>query len=159
MRGLILKTIDFFYPPFRLFLPRQTFRYAACGGFNTLLDIFLFFISYNFIFHKDIFQVASFAFKPHIAAFIVAFSVTFPLGFYFSRYVVFTESTIRGRVQLFRYFLLVMVCLCLNYFFLRLFVEHLHFYPTVAKIVTTGIVVTFSFLSQKHFTFKAASPR
>jgi putative flippase GtrA len=30
-----------------------------------------------------------------------------------------------------------------------------HIYPTVAKILTTFIVVAFSFLTQKHFTFKA----
>jgi putative flippase GtrA len=154
MRGLILKTIDFFYPPFRLFMPLQTFRYAACGGFNTLLDIFLFFVSYNFVFEKQVVEISFFALKPHIAAFLASFIITFPLGFYFSRYVVFTESNIRGRVQLFRYFLLVLICLCLNYFFLKLFVEHFHMYPTVAKIITTAIVVTFSFLSQKHFTFR-----
>jgi putative flippase GtrA len=154
MRGLILKTIDFFYPPFRLFMPQQTFRYAACGGFNTVLDILLFFISYNFIFDKQVVHFSVFALKPHIAAFLTAFSVTFPLGFYFSRYVVFTESNIRGRVQLFRYFLLVLICLCLNYFFLKLFVEHFNLYPTFAKVLTTGLVVTFSFLSQKHFTFR-----
>jgi len=35
-----------------------------------------------------------------------------------------------------------------------LFVEQLHFYPTIAKIVTTSLVIIFSYLSQKHYTFK-----
>jgi hypothetical protein len=105
MRGLILGVIDFFYPPFKSIMPRQTFRYAACGGFNTLLDIAIFFVSYNFLFQKENVHLPIITLKPHIAAFLVSFMVTFPLGFYFSRYVVFTESTIIGiglyRVKLF----------------------------------------------------------
>lgn len=135
-------------------MPLQTFRYAACGGFNTMLDIFMFFISYNFIFHKKVVHFGSIAISPHIASFLTAFWVTFPVGFYLSRYVVFTESNMRGRVQLFRYFILVLGCIALNYMFLKIFVEQLHIYPTVSKILTTVIVVTFSYLTQKHYTFK-----
>lgn len=132
----------------------QTFRYAACGGVNTMLDILIFFISYNFIFRKEVVHIGSIAISPHIAAFLAAFCVTFPVGFYLSRYVVFSESNIRGRVQLFRYFLLVLGCIALNYMFLKIFVEQLHIYPTVSKILTTVIVVAFSYLTQKHYTFK-----
>jgi putative flippase GtrA len=53
--------------------------------------------------------------------------------------------------------LLVLVCIYLNYIFIKLFVEHFHFYPTVSKIFTTIIVVSFSYFTQKHFTFKAGS--
>jgi putative flippase GtrA len=49
------------------------------------------------------------------------------------------------------------VCIYLNYIFIKLFVEHFHFYPTVSKIFTTIIVVSFSYFTQKHFTFKAGS--
>jgi putative flippase GtrA len=33
-------------------------------------------------------------------------------------------------------------------------VQYFHFYPTISKIFATVIIVTFSFLSQKHFTFR-----
>lgn len=154
MRGLILNVIDFFYPPFRMVMPLQTFRYAACGGFNTMVDVGLFVLTVNFLFTEPVIMLGPLAMKPHIAAFLAAFSVSFPLGFYFSRYVVFSESNLRGRVQLARYFLMVLACIGLNYFFIKLFVEQLHIIPTLAKLVTTVIVVTFSYLSQKHFTFK-----
>jgi putative flippase GtrA len=58
-------------------------------------------------------------------------------------------------VQLFRYFVLVVICILLNYVFIKLFVEQFHIYPTVAKIFTTIIVVSFSYLTQKNYTFKA----
>ncbi len=135
-------------------MPLQTFRYAACGGANTLLDIFIFFISYNYILDKQNLDLGLFVFKPHIAAFIIAFCVSFPVGFLLMRNVVFTESTLHRRVQLFRYFVLVIICIVLNYFFIKLFVEQFHIYPTIAKVITTLIVVTFSYLTQKKFTFK-----
>src|SRR5579871_2947409 len=155
VRKNIISFIDFFYPPFRKLMPLQTFRYAACGGANTLLDIFVFFISYNFIFQKRILDLGFIAFEPYIAAFITAFCVSFPVGFLLMKNIVFTQSTLHRRVQLFRYFLLVVVCILLNYVFIKFFVEKLHLYPTVAKIFTTIIVVSFSYLTQKNFTFKA----
>ena len=119
-----------------------------------LLDIFIYYVSYNFILHKQILDPGFFAFKPHIAALWMAFAVSFPVGFLLSKYVVFTKSELRGRVQLFRYLLIVGVNLVLNYVFLKVMVEYMNFYPTIARVFTTCIIVTFSFLSQKHFTFK-----
>jgi len=150
----IISFIDFFYPPFRKLMPIQTFRYAACGGTNTLLDIFIFFVSYNFILHKQVLHIGFLAFKPYIAAFIMSFIVSFPTGFLLMRYIVFPDSSLHGRIQFFRYFLLVVICILMNYIFIRLFVEIFHIYPTIAKIITTGIVVFFSYLMQKNFTFK-----
>lgn len=150
----ITAIIDFFYPPFRKFIPQQTFRYLACGGGNTVLDIFIYFISYNFILEKQVMHWGSIAVSPHIMAFIMAFAVSFPMGFFLMSNVVFHDSTLRGRVQLFRYLLLVAVCIFLNYIFIKLFVEQFGIYPTIAKILTTVIVVAFSYLSQKNFTFK-----
>ena len=135
-------------------MPLRTFRYAVCGGSNMLLDIFIYFISYNYILHKQILDLGFIAFKPHIAALWMAFIVSFPIGFLLSKYIVFDTSQLRGRVQLFRYLLIVGVNLILNYAFLKTLVEYLGFYPTIARIFTTCIIVTFSFLSQKHFTFK-----
>lgn len=159
MKNLIIAVINFFYPFFRRLMPLQTFRYAACGGGNTLLDIFLYFISIHFLFKNSVVPTPfGFAIKQHVAAILTSFTITFPLGFYMSRTIVFPGSTIRGRIQLFRYFMLVMICFGLNYIFIRLFVEKFHLYPTVSKILTTFIVVAFSFITQKNFTFKVETP-
>ena len=154
MKNIVSSVIDLFYPPFRKFVSLQTFRYIACGGANTFIDILIYFVSYNYILHKQLVYTPIVVISPYIAAFIMAFAVSFPLGFYLNRHVVFTGSSLRGRVQLFRYLMLVMVCILLNYVFIKLFVEQVGLYPTVAKILTTIIVVSFSYLTQKHFTFK-----
>lgn len=159
MTHKIEQFIDFFYPPFSRFMNRMTFRYAACGGANTLFDIFLFFISYNFIFDKQIVNLPFISISPYIAAFMFSFCITFPIGFLLNRFVVFQGSVIAGRVQFFRYGITVVVSILLNYMFLKLFVEGLKLYPTVAKILTTFIVVGFSYISQSYFTFKVKSYR
>lgn len=155
----IIAFIDFFYPLFSRFMPLQTFRYAACGGSNTLLDIFMYWVSFHFILRERIVHLGFLTISPYIASFILSFCVSFPTGFFLMRNIVFPESTLHGRVQLFRYFMLVMICLGLNYIFIKLFVEQCHLYPTVAKVLTTVIVVAFSYLTQKHFTFKTEQQR
>lgn len=155
VRKLILDWVDLFYPLFKKVMPLKTYRYAACGGFNTLLDITLFFISYNFILHKEPIHIWFVTIGPHIAAFLIGFCITFPIGFYLSRYVVFQETAVPKREQLRKYFMVVLGCLFLNYGFLKLFVDVFGWYPTPSKLLTTVFVVAFSYLSQKNYTFKA----
>jgi len=153
-RNIITGIIDFFHKPFVKWIDLQTFRYLACGGSNTVLDILIYFISYNFILAKQPVDLSFITISPHIAAFLISFSISFPLGFLLSKYVVFTESNLKGRVQLFRYAVLVAINILLNYVFLKFFVEWCHLYPTPAKIITTAIVAVFSYISQRNFTFK-----
>ncbi len=46
------------------------------------------------------------------------------------------------------------LCILLNIAFIKLFVEYLDFYPTVAKVVATVIIVLISYVMQTHFFFK-----
>lgn len=153
-RITILRLIDIFYPPFRLLMPMQTFRYAVCGGGNMVLDIILYALSYNFLFQKENVNLGFYTLSPHIAALLVSFAVTFPIGFYLSRYVVWQQMDQKKRVQLFRYLLVVGVCVLLNIGLMKLFVEQMGFYPTPSKIIITVLVTTFSYISQQHFSFK-----
>src|ERR1700761_1524923 len=123
LKKRIISFIDFFYPLFSRLMPLQTFRYAACGGTNTLLDIFMYYVSYNFILHQKDVHLGFLTISAYVLSFIMSFAVSFPTGFFLMRNVVFSESTLHGRVQLFRYFVLVVACLGLNYIFIKLFVE------------------------------------
>lgn len=147
--------IDWFYPPFRKIMPLQTFRYAACGGGNTLLDISLFAVAHDFVFKGQIVQTPVVTLTPHIAAFLAAFTITFPTGFFLGRYVVFEGASVRKREQLPKYMAVVLGAILLNYFFLKVFIETFGIHAILAKVLTTIVVVSFSYYSQKHFTFKA----
>jgi putative flippase GtrA len=148
--------IDWFYPPFRKVFPVQTFRYAACGGGNTLLDISLFFLGYEYLFKGKLVMLPMLTLTPHIAAFLFSFFITFPIGFFLSRYVVFENTESRKREQLPKYMVVVLGAILMNYFFLKVFIETLSFKAIIAKLMTTAIVVAFSYFSQKYFTFKEA---
>jgi len=154
IRDFINILIDSVYKPFENWIPVETFRYAATGGANLLFDIFLYFIFYNFIFNKQVVDLGFIAFTPHIAAFIFVFPITFITGFLLAKYITFTSSPIRGRIQLFRYGLSVGGSILLNYVLLKLFVEYLYIWPTIAKIITTVVVILYSYLAQRYFTFK-----
>ena len=153
-RDIIIHIVDLFYPLFSHFLSRETFLYLVCGGGNMVLDLLLYFLSYNFILHKQILDLGFVAISPHISAFIISFCITFPLGFLLAKYITFSQSDLRGRIQLFRYGVTVVVCILMNYVFLKLFVEYFHWYPTISKAVATVIIAIYSYLSQKHYTFK-----
>lgn len=146
--------IDFFYQPFKKWVPLQTFRYAACGGANMVLGFFLYTYSYKFMFREKVVDLGFYAFKPHIASLIFSFLITFPVGFLLNKYVVFIDSTIRGRIQLFRYFFVFVSNLFINYLLLKILVEYLHVNAILAQVVSTVVVVTISYLLQRHFTFK-----
>jgi putative flippase GtrA len=70
-------------------------------------------------------------------------------------YVVFQGSYLKRRVQLLRYFIVVMGCILLNYICLKLFVYVLGWFPTPSMMVTTVIVIMFSYFSQRYFSFRA----
>ncbi len=146
--------IDLFYPLFRKFFSIQTFRYVACGGVNTLLDILLFAISYHFIVQKDNINLGPITLSPHIAALILGFCVSLPIGYYLNRYVVFQQSGLRRRSQLFRFIFIVLMCISLNYVLLKLFVDVFGWYATPSKVLTTVFVAAFSYLTQTYILFK-----
>ena len=156
-RDLILPVIDFFYPLFRRLMNLQTFRYAASGGGNVLLGFLVYFIGFRYILQESDLHFGFYAFKAHVAALFLSFCITFPVGFFMSKYVVFSDSKIKGHIQLFRYFMICLFNLALNYILLKIFVERFSIYPVVAQVLTTAIVVVFSYLAQRHFSFKAAA--
>jgi putative flippase GtrA len=153
-KNKIIVLIDFFYPPFRKFMPAQTFRYAACGGGNTVLGIVIFNVFYKYIFNEQNVTANFLVIKPHNAALFISFCVSFVVGFTLLKFVVFTNSTIRIGIQLFRYFVTYVVNLMLSYFFMKIFVEFAHLNVMASQLITTVVIIAVSFLSQKYFTFK-----
>jgi putative flippase GtrA len=154
IRNIINGVIDFFYPPFKRYIPIETFRYAATGGGNLVLDIVLYFVFFHYVLLEQNLVLGSVVISPHIAAFLLVFPITFTTGFLLAKYITFTQSQLRGKKQLVRYGLTVLGAIVLNYLLLKLFVDKLDFYPTPSKILTTGISIIYSYVAQKFFTFK-----
>ncbi|HWB24839.1 MAG TPA: GtrA family protein [Chitinophagaceae bacterium] len=155
IRKSILKFVDFFYPLFRRIMPLTTFRYAACGGFNTVFSILLYYIGNKIIFKGHNVNLGFMVMDGAVAPdYLFAIWIAFPVGFYLSRYVVFQESTLHRRVQLFRYFVVIVGNMTLNYIFLKIFTRIFAPYNTVGKIATAIVVIVYSYFAQRHFSFK-----
>lgn len=168
---IITQIIDFFYPPFRKWIPEQVFRYAACGGGNMVLDWVLYFLVYNYMVGHEIVQLSIFhsqlSITPHIASLCIVFPITLLTGFWLQKYVTFNnvqrdkgqstkESSVPSQTfrQAFRYILIVAVNLAINYFGLKLCVETLGWYPTPSKMCITIVTIIISFIGQKYYTFR-----
>lgn len=151
----IIRMIDFFYPPFKRIIPIDIFRYGVCGVSNMLFDWVLYFLVFHFVVRKQVIDLGIVAFTPHIGTMFITFPITFISGFLLSKYISFRGSPIKSKVQLFRYALVVVGCIVINYVCLKLFVEVCGFYPTPSKMLTTVFTVLFSYFSQKNFTFKS----
>jgi putative flippase GtrA len=156
IRNKIIRLIDWFYFPIFRIIPREIFRYAFTGGLNTVLDLFLYFIIYRYLLDMQIVDLGFVAVSAHIAAFLIVFPITFTTGFILAKYVTFSASELQGRIQLFRYGVTVFGSIMLNYVFLKLFVEYFGWFATFSKAITTVIVVIYSYISQRYFSFKTA---
>jgi len=135
-------------------MPEQTFRYAACGGANTVLGLVLFKILLVYVFKFQNVDLGFYTLKPHNAALFISFIVNFIVGFALMKYIVFLDSNLRGRIQFFRYGLAFVFNLALNYFILKVFVEIFGWWPFLSQCITTAIIIIISYLSQKHFSFR-----
>ena len=156
---IITKIIDFFYRPFSKYVPQQLFRYAACGSGNMVLDRVLYFVVYNFVVGHELVYitlpvVSEICLTPHNMSLLIVFPITLLTGFWLNKYVTFTQSSLRGYKQLWRYILIVAVNLLVNYFGLKLLVEVCGIYPTPSKMIITIITVIISFFGQKYFSFR-----
>jgi putative flippase GtrA len=69
-------------------------------------------------------------------------------------FVVFEGSSLKRHHQLFRYFLVIIGCMILNYICLKIFVDFIGWYPTPSQVLTTVIIILFNYFSQRHFSFK-----
>jgi hypothetical protein len=154
--NLIRLILDFFYPVFKRFIPKKTYYYAACGGSNLLLSWVLFFIFYQYVFQKKHFYVEfiHYTISAYTLTSICCSFITFFVGFLLMKYVVFTASELNGRIQLFRYAISSLISSVLAWVLLKFFIEILEFYPSVSNVLASCVVVIFSYLMQRKFTFR-----
>jgi putative flippase GtrA len=150
---LLRKVIDFFYPPFRKYMTLQFYRYGVTGSLNLMFDWVLYFLIYNYILKHNMLGLGFVTISSHIATLGIKFPIVLVSGFLMQKYVTFSYSEIRGRIQLFRYLVVFLVNLAINYVGLKLLVDYLNIYPTPSNMIVSILTVGISYFSQKHYTF------
>lgn len=155
MVKLLTTIIDFFYfPVFKKIMPLKTFRYAACGGGNLILDNILYILFYYLVFQEQEVQFWFIDLKPHSASLFFVFPITFLTGFSLNKYITFEKSNIDGKTQFMRYFMVAMGAIGISFLLLKLFIEGIGIPVVTSKILTTIISVIYSYILQNKFTFK-----
>jgi putative flippase GtrA len=158
MGTIIRRLLDLFYPIFARFFDKQTYYYAACGGANLVSSWVFFFLFYQYLFEKRIFNIAfmgnTYVVSAYTLSSMLCFVIAFSLGFVLNKFVVFTESQLVGRVQLFRYAVSAGFSWLGNYLLLKILIEGLQFYPSIANVFSSFVVVFLSYLLQRKYTFK-----
>lgn len=154
MKSFIINSIDSFYFLFKRFMPLKTYRYAVCGGSNLVLDILLYYLFYHYVVSKENVDFYFFVMSPHIATLFIVFPITLLTGFLLNKYITFEDSNIATGTQLYRYVLVCLGAIVLNYVCMKFLVDWCGFYATPSKIITTGIAVIYSYTLQNRFSFK-----
>ncbi len=158
MGKLIRKILDLFYPLFARFFDRQTFYYAACGGTNLVSSWVFFYLFFQYVFEKRIFNfqfaTSTYVVSAYTLSSMLCFVLAFSLGFLLNKYVVFTDSKLMGRIQLFRYAVSSGLSWIGSYLILKTLIEGLAFYPSIANVVASIVTVFVSYLLQRKYTFK-----
>jgi putative flippase GtrA len=155
----IYRFLDFFYPLVSKIFDKKTYYYAVVGVSNLVLSWVLFFLCYQFLFDKQFFtlsfgSIGSFTFSPYTLSAMVSTAFSFVYGFTLLKFIVFTESELKGRIQLVRYAMTAGVSALSSWFLLKFFIEWLHFFPSIANVLASCIVVVLSYILQRKFTFK-----
>jgi putative flippase GtrA len=153
-KDTIIAIIDFFYPPFRKVIPLQTFRYAACGGFNVVLGFLVYTFVYHFVLKKQVVDFGFISMEPYSFALLISSIISFTVGFLLNKHVVFVESNLKMHIQLFRYLLSFFLSFCINYVLLKFLVKYMHVNAVFAQMLVTLVIIAFSYLMQRHFTFR-----
>ena len=155
MKRFLIRLIDFFYFPFLgKYIPREMFRYAVCGGAAVLFDWLLYFVCYNYVFDQVNWDIGIFVFSPHTASKLISSPVATLAGFWLQKNITFGASSLRTGTQLVRYLLVYGINLLINIFGIKLLVEQFGLWATPSNMIVTVVTVVFSFLMQKHFTFR-----
>ena len=155
IKSLLQQLLNLFYPLVKKWLPFDVYAYLAVGALNTAFNIILFAVLYYFLPTQIQLAVMEISIKSYTLSLLLAFMVTVPSGFWLAKHLAFNQTahTGNGR-QLGKYFLVVLQGLLTDFLLMKAMIELLHLHPTLAKIISTFIVLSFNYLLQKYFTFK-----
>lgn len=99
-------------------------------------------------------MVGGFMITPYIAAYLMALSLSFPVGFLLNKYVVFRESAGKGRHQILLYAALTLTTLVMHYSLLHFFIGYLGFWATPSEAFIIVLMAVFSYFFQSRVTFR-----
>jgi putative flippase GtrA len=136
-------------------LHSKVFRYFISAGIATVVDISVFYMSFNFLFKKQPVNITEhIAFAAYTLSLMLSTSFGVTTNFLITRSFVFHESTLKTHKQVFRYLIVAGFVLCLNYILMSFLIKQLNWFPTIARTFSALSIGVLSFVIHKYFSFR-----
>ena len=135
----------------------KVFRYFISAGIATWVDVMIYFVAFNYIYQKqDVNMFNWMVISAPTASLMLSYTAGLLTNFFFTKHLVFKESELETHKQLFRYVLVAMVVLGLNYILMRFLIRDWEWYPTIARAFSAIAIGAISFIIHKTFSFKVS---
>lgn len=136
-------------------LQSKIFRYFISAGLATWVDITIYFLAYNYIYQKEDFSVFGLIMvSAPTASLILSYTCGLITNFFVTKWLVFHDSDLETHKQLFRYVLVAILILFLNYFLMNFLIHQFEWYPTIARAFSAVTIGLFSFVIHRSFSFQ-----
>jgi putative flippase GtrA len=136
-------------------LKSKIIRYLISAGLATWVDVVVYFISFNYLYKKEDIDIFGFyTVSAPTASLILSYTIGLLTNFTLTKFLVFKESELETHKQLFRYVMVAILVLILNYFLMSFLIRQLEWYPTLARAVSAISIGVLSFVVHKSFSFK-----
>lgn len=129
-------------------------KFFLSAGTATLIDVFIYFVTINYVFNHQRIHFYSFSASAHTFTLVISYSFGVVANFLLTKYAVFNQSEVASSKQFFRFSLIAFIGFFANYGLLRFFVEICGFYPTFSRVTSALSLGIASYYIHKLFTFK-----
>ncbi len=141
----------------RKLLNNKILRYFFSAGIATGVDITVYFLAFNFIYQKqDIHLFNLVVLSAPTGSLILSYTCGLVTNFLITKYLVFTESDLKGIHQLARYILVALLILFMNYLLMSFLIKVLDWYPTLSRVVSALSIGLLSFVIHKFYSFRVS---
>lgn len=139
----------------RFLLGLKPVRYFFSAGIATVVDVLVYYLVFNYVLHQQEVELfSSMIVQAPTVALTCSYSCGLITNFSITKYFVFHESELSGRIQLFRFIMVALVVLMANYFFMYFLINILGWYPTLSRAFSAISIGIFSFVAHRFFSFR-----
>jgi putative flippase GtrA len=133
-------------------------RYFFAAATATLVDVWVYFIAFNYIYDKqNINFFGIYTFAAPTASLILSYTCGLITNFLITKFLVFTNSDLKTWHQFLRFVLVALGVLALNYGVMTFLIKHFEWYPTIARAVSAISIGALSFMVHKTFSFRVSN--
>lgn len=136
------------------FTNNQIVRFFLSAGVAAVADSIAYYIIINFIINHSDVLIGNKLIKAHEFSFIISYSFGVLVNFIITKFLVFTDSTLKNRQQFSRFVLVACLGFFANYILLKIFVEVFNFWPTFARVAALLSLGIASYYIHRLFTFR-----